>query len=133
MRKGYKKGFTLVEVMIAAAVIALGTVLIYGAFFTTLDSFNYYSHYLQISPRLGEKLWEAQDHIRQFGPAAFLQREGEESVGGKQYSWALEFQPVLGNDLFQVDLRATWKEGARMVKLRRTMYARFFFFEEKDK
>ena len=64
-----KKGFTLVEVMVATAVLSLGIVLLYEAFFKITDAFGYYNHYLSVSPFAREKIWAAQD--------AFSKSKGE--------------------------------------------------------
>ena len=52
----YITGFTLVEVLVTTAVLSLGIVLIYRAFFTLLDSFGYYSNYLRVIAFADEKL-----------------------------------------------------------------------------
>ena len=62
-----KKGFTLIEVMVTTAVLSLSMVLIYQAFFISLDSFNYCADYLDVVSWADEKLWQAQDSVTHNG------------------------------------------------------------------
>jgi prepilin-type N-terminal cleavage/methylation domain-containing protein len=123
-KKSKKIGFTLLEVMIATTVLALGATLIYQSFFIALDSFNYYSTLLKIAPWMNEKIWQSQDGIRRLGPGATLSTNGQLEVNNKDIHWSLTYQ---SNDqagsFYQVDLAVLWPQGARQVKLSRSAYA----------
>jgi len=123
-RIGSDNGFTLVEVMIATAVLALGIVLIHEAFFASLDAFGYYSNYLRVAPWADEKIWDAQDELRRLGPRADIEREGEFLGRNKNFRWNLSYGP-LGEtkSLYRVDLILSWQEGKRRVSLLRSAYA----------
>ena len=112
------------EVMIATAVLALGTVLIHEAFFASLDAFGYYSNYLKVAPWADEKIWDAQDELRRLGPQADIEREGEFSEKSKNFRWNLSYGP-LGEpkSLYRVDLILSWQEGKRKAGLLRSAYA----------
>jgi len=119
------KGFTLLEVMIATAVLSLGSLLVYQAFFISLDSFDYYSKLLKVIPWMDQNIWEAQDNLMHFGPAAQMQTEGELKTGDKNIMWNLSYGPVseTNRDLYQVDLALSWQQGRRNIKLSRSAYA----------
>ena len=118
------RGFTLIEVMTASAVLSLGVVLVYEAFFTSLNSFNYCSNYLGVSPWADEKIWHAQDVLGCAGPSADIDREGEFKKRNKTFKWTLSHNLVKGTeDLYKIDLMFAWQEGQRNVRISRSAYA----------
>lgn len=122
-----KKGFTLMEVMIATCVLSLGAVLINSSFFILLDSFQYCSHYLNIAPWMDEKIWQAQDNLSRLGPSSQIETAGIVTEQNKNFRWDLSYNSVSQN-LYQIDLILSWQEGPRKVKLLRSAYA---FYEER--
>ena len=72
----FSKGFTLIEAVVATAVLGLGLALIFQGLFTSLNAYDYYANYLSILPRADEKLYEAQDKISRLGPQADLDTSG---------------------------------------------------------
>ena len=118
------KGFTLIEVMAAAAMLSLAVVLIYESFFISLDSFNYYAHYLGVVSWVDEKVWEAQDELRRAGPNAKIQAGTDFTRGNKRYDWDLSYNLV--NDaakLYRIDCVLSWREGKVRAFIRRSAYA----------
>ena len=122
--KRLRRGFTLLEVMITAAVLALGATLIYQSFFIAVDSFNYYSTLLKISPWMDEKIWQAQNELKHLGSAAVIPAGGQVEVNNKSINWNLAYHSLDQiNTLHAVDLVLFWPQGARQVKLSRSAYA----------
>ena len=122
-----KRGFTLMEVMTATCVLSLGTVLIYESFFITLDSFNYYSNYLNVASWMDEKIWQAQDNLSRLGSSSQIDTRGEFINQNKNFRWNLSYN-LISQNLYQIDLTLSWQEGPRKVKLLRSTYA---MYEEK--
>jgi prepilin-type N-terminal cleavage/methylation domain-containing protein len=122
---GNRKGFTLIEIMVATAVLSLGLVLIFEAFFSSLDAFDYYVNYLNANNFVEEKIWEAQDSIKRFGSLVNIQTNGEIEVKNKKISWFLISSP-LGAEarLFKINLEFSWKQGKRRPKINRCAYAK---------
>ncbi len=119
-----RHGFTLIEVMVAASVLALGIILIYEAFFISLNAFNYSSHYLVAAPWLEEKMWEAYDAIRISGESARIETGGVVTKKGKDFKWGLSFGPIdASQGLYKIDAGLFWEEGPRAVRLSRSAYA----------
>ena len=116
-----RKGFTLLEVMIATAVLALGATLIYRSYFVALDSFNYYSTFLKVTPWMDEKIWEAQDGIRRQGGVSA--GSGQLKIDNKNIDWEMSFHSLGADTLFEVNLKLSWEQGSRKVKLSRSAYA----------
>lgn len=128
-RKRFIMGFSLIEAMTAACILSLGTVLIYESFFITLDSFGYYSNYLNIASWMDEKLLAAQDSLNRFGSSGSIETAGEFVNQNKKFRWDLAYNLVdRTQELYQIDLTLFWQEGKRKIRLSRNAYA---IYEEK--
>lgn len=118
-----KRGFTLVEVMVAASVLAFGIVLIFEAFFSSLKVFDYCSRTLAIAPWMDQKLWEASEEVRQSGVSAMPDASGSVVEGGARFIWQLShsiLDEIAG--LYKVALDVSWPHGGRVMKLSRSAY-----------
>jgi len=123
-QRSKKKGFTLLEVMIATAVLALGATLIYQSFFIAVNSFNYYSTLLKVSPWMNETIWQAQNRLRHLGSGATLSSGGLLNINNKDLNWSLSYNSLDQTDSFyRVNLTVVWPQGTRQVKLSRSAYA----------
>lgn len=118
------KGFTLIEIMVTTVVLSLGTVLIYGAFFTSLDSFNLYTNYLSLAPWMDEQVWLAQDNLSKLGVLAQGQTAGEFQKSGKVFKWGLNYS-LIDEGLYKIDLDLYWQQGQRKAGLSRSAYAQY--------
>ena len=123
-QKRFLKGFTLLEVMITAAVLALGASLIYQSFFIAVDSSNYYSTLLKITPWMDEKIWQAQNNLKHSGSGAAIPAGGLLEVNNKSINWNLTYNSLdQAGSLYQVDLALSWPQSGRQAKLSRSAYA----------
>jgi len=118
------KGFSLMEVMVTTVVLSLGTVLIYGAFFTSLDAFSRYTNYIKLIPWMDEQLWRAQDDLSKFGASAQIQTAGEFQKSGKSFNWGLNYS-LIDDGLYKIDLDLYWQQGQRKAGLSRSAYAQY--------
>ncbi len=127
-------GFTLVEIMVTAAVLSLAAVLIYQTFFPILDTFNYCADYLALAPLLDEKIWQAQDYLRRLGPEAVLETEGALPANNKSVGWNLSCA-IAGNSdtkvLYGIELYLFLARGPNKVRISRSAYA-LYKYEEKE-
>jgi len=119
-----RSGFTLVEVMIAAAILAIGVVAIFESFFICLDAYNYCSRYLSLVSWADDKIWEAQDSINRFGAAAHIGNYGSFLNKNKPLTWYLNYASIDENNiLYKISLSIYWQEGVRKGNLQRSAYA----------
>ena len=119
-----KNGFTLVEAMFATMVLSLGAVLLYEAFFISIDAFNYCADYLSIASLADEKMWEAQDSLSRTGGSDLTETGGILEALGKTFRWGLSYGLVdEAQSLYRVDLEVAWKEGKRDERISRAGYA----------
>ncbi|MFH0838760.1 MAG: prepilin-type N-terminal cleavage/methylation domain-containing protein [Candidatus Omnitrophota bacterium] len=123
MSKVNKKAFTLVEVLATTAILSLGIVMIYEAFFATLNAFEYCSHYLKIACWMDEKLWQAQNSLRHSGDLAGVETAGKLTIAHKDFNWNLSFGSVdQEQGLYKLDLDISWQEGLRKARISRSSY-----------
>lgn len=117
-----KQGFTLVEIMVATAILSLGLVMIYQAFFISLDTFNYYLNHLNAQLWLDEKVWQIQDNFRRYESFSPIQTSGEFIIRDKNFLWNLDYGLIEPEELYRVSLKVSWQQSTRRVNLLRTAY-----------
>jgi len=121
---GNKRGFTFVEVLITTVILALGSVLIYSSFFISLDAFQHYFNYLNVSSWADEKIWIAQDELARFGIQAKIDPEGQLINRNENFKWNLTYDSIDQiNGLYRIELVISWREGRRSGRLLRSAYA----------
>lgn len=120
-------GFTLIEVMITAVVLAFGVLAVYNAFFVSLDGLNYYSNYLRVFPFLDEVFWQAQNAISRQGKLGNSASKGEFKAGNRNVSWNIAYAPQDENNtalaFYKVDLLVSFNTSRGQVNLSRAGYA----------
>ena len=120
------RAFTLVEVMAATSVLALGIVFIYEAFFVSMDIFDRCSDDLSVMAWADEKLWQAKDDISCFGYIT-TQKAGKLRTDKNEFNWILSSARVEGaDDLYEVHLVMDWKSGKKTNRLSRAGYATYY-------
>ncbi|WP_316234477.1 type II secretion system protein [Bradyrhizobium sp. SZCCHNR1098] len=105
-------GFTLVEVIVALAMLSLGLTLVMSLFSTGLLRTG-------MAERLAGAVSLAQSMLAQVGPVIPLRTEALADTKANGYQWRLEMQPyrpVQGGDvrtveLYQVSVQVGWLEG----------------------
>ena len=123
-----KRGFTLIELMVSVSILSLGIVLIYQSFFTILNYFNYYLHYLDVYPWLNEKIWQIKEDLNRNGNFDFIEKGGFLEINKRIYRWNLDFSPIDKN-LYAIYLTLFWQEGKREIRLFRKTYV---FYRENN-
>ncbi|MFH1507746.1 MAG: type II secretion system protein [Candidatus Omnitrophota bacterium] len=123
LKTGVNRGFTLVEVLVATSVLGLGLVFIFQALFVSLDYFNYYSDYLNISFFLDELLWKGKDEIRRTSSIYALNNDGTYTVGNKPFYWNV-YDSLIDRDfgLHEVGCVVRWRSGKKVRELSRLTY-----------
>ncbi len=124
MSRTGNKGFTLLEVMVAASVLAAGMLAVFESFFGSLDAYNGYVHYLNIAPWADEKIWEAQAQAAAFGPASRVSSAGVLTLRKKDFTWSLSCDTdEASSGLYKLQLTVFWKEKKKTLNLLRSAYA----------
>ena len=126
------RAFTLVEIMVATAILSLGLVMIYQAFFVSLDAFDYYLNHLRVQLWSDEMLWQAQDNFRQSGFLGSAQTSGELITANKNFNWDMHYGLIEPGELYQVSLNVSWQQGSRRVNLPRVAYVSNYESEQSE-
>ena len=127
--KNYKirnrKAFSLIEQMVAVAILSSGIVLIYGALLTSLNVFKYSSNRLNVSSWMNEKIWETQNELICSGALIMGEHTGSFVSKTKNFDWKMSVN-LIGRAqesyLCRLALTVFWKEPQRDVSLSQVAY-----------
>jgi len=118
-----KKGFTLVEVVMTGAILAFGIVAIYEALFVSVDTYSYYTHYLNTQDWISEKIWKVQSKLINSGTVDAGHTSGQIVRDHKTYDWNMVVNIVDETQgLYQVKVTLSWNEGRKKVNTTRATY-----------
>lgn len=124
---GNKRGFTFVEVMMAAAILSLGIVLIYRSFFASLNYLEHVTYRLHANTLLDNKIAAVQkiyEDTHQPPPAA-----QSDSTSLTLNHKNIDFRFILKTDqalalenIYEVAASVEWREHGREIHLTREFY-----------
>lgn len=118
------RGFTLIEVMVAAAILAGGITFVYEALFNSLAAFDYYANSLSASIWMDEKIWQAQNELTNSGVFSG-ETAGEYLNNNRKVKWDLSYLAAGESGLYSIALRLTFRAGNKDMVLSRSAYALF--------
>lgn len=120
---GKSAGFTLVEVMVTVAILAFGIVAIYEALFISMNTFGFYSNYLDTQDWVNEKISETQNQLTQAQLLEPGETSGQIVRDQKTFDWSVIISPVNEEQrLYKIDVTLSWKQGGKRVRTSRTVY-----------
>ena len=118
-----KRGFTLIELMMTTAILSFGIVAIYEALFVSIDTYGYYTRYLDTQTWVNERLWEMQAELMAAKQLEEGQTSGQIEQEHKLFDWTMVVRQIdMEQQLYQVDLTLSWQEGDRKIRTVRTAY-----------
>jgi prepilin-type N-terminal cleavage/methylation domain-containing protein len=124
-----RRGFTLVEVMVAAVILSLGMVVVFESFLKGLDTFNFFNNRLNAQWFINEKIWQVQAALDQpIGAFLPAQETGTVMVGNKEFTWQVSLSVLdVQQELYQMDAQMLWREGNKQRVIKRcTAIKRYF-------
>jgi hypothetical protein len=122
---GNDKGSTFIELLVAVAVLSFGLVLLYEAFFSYMDAFNYSFRRLDVQQWMDEKVWEIEDELIRSGILMPGQLGGSFIREGKTFTWTASVRTmgeIEDSFLYMLELDVTWEEISRDVCLSQVAY-----------
>lgn len=124
-----RTGFTLVEIMLAAAILSLGLVFIYEVFLISLDAVSFFFNRLNAQHFINEKIWQVQDILDK--PAGIFlpnQNQGTFTLHNKDFDWQLEIKSWdAEQELYLVNATVNWNEGQRRKTISRASAIKKYF------
>ena len=94
-------GFSLVEVMIAVSILALGTVVIHQNFLKSASYFGRYRSDLEVSLWMSEKMWQAVEATLYSKEGPGMTGEGVVSLPRRDYGWSQTADSSNEKDLYR--------------------------------
>jgi prepilin-type N-terminal cleavage/methylation domain-containing protein len=119
-----KQAFTLVEVMVAVAVLSFGILSLYQAFFISVDAAQMALDRLAVQEWAERKIWEEEDAYRKTHQIDFSYQTGTFKVGIREFSWVKGIKPIervknesdfamefVDQNMKSLVLNITWRAG----------------------
>ena len=128
MKPRLKYSFTLLELVVAVAILASGIILVYEGFFVSLSAVSYSTNYINAQRWMGQKLWDVQDRLTRYETLLTQETSGSFFEEGKEFLWNLSYSLIETTekvDLYKIILGVSWREGARKIKVVRSTYAQY--------
>ena len=123
MLKRNRKGMTLVEIMVAVAILSCGLVPIFQALLVSVNAFGASTHYLNLHAWMDEKIWDMKDEVTR-GSISTAELGGRVTLANKEFDWSVSTNLIDGDEeLYRLCLTVSWKEGGKKKSLTRTAYA----------
>jgi prepilin-type N-terminal cleavage/methylation domain-containing protein len=120
-RTGPEAGFTLVEVLAATVILAIGTMLLQGGLLRSAHLYGRYSASLKASLWADDKLWDVREAIVFTDPPNPESASGRFNVDGREFGWDLDVRS-LGENIYKAGLAVRWNEGNAPAELNREIY-----------
>ena len=105
------------------AILAFGIVAIYEALFISMNTFGFYSNYLDTQDWVNEKISETQNQLTQAQLLEPGETSGQIVRDQKTFDWSVIISPVNEEQrLYKIDVTLSWKQGGKRVRTSRTVY-----------
>jgi prepilin-type N-terminal cleavage/methylation domain-containing protein len=116
-----RRGFTLIEVMVATALLSLTAVMLYESYFMAMTAAGYYERYLKLASWMDEKVWEVSSLFKHSGTFGQTELSGTLPSGANNYTWNVDLKALdEENQFYKIQLAIAWDEGKRHRSLSRT-------------
>ncbi|MFH1791783.1 MAG: prepilin-type N-terminal cleavage/methylation domain-containing protein [Candidatus Omnitrophota bacterium] len=116
------RGLTMIEVLVALSVVTIGLVVVLQVFLKSLSTLKYVNNRLKSVFIVEDAERRLQDVLNR--KAAARQYYNEETIGSDPAFTVKTTLKKIGQygDLYNAEIDVTWREGARGITVRRSMY-----------
>ncbi len=122
-----RKGFTLIEVLLALVILSSVSTFIFRAFFKAVDVLSHSQNRLLAVELIHEEMALSRIQIAA-DPKAALALSGRKVINGRPLGYKVTSSPG-SNELRKITAVVSWPEGAKKVNIAREIY----FRETKEK
>lgn len=116
-----RRSFSLIEAMVAVAILSFGVVLLYQSFLINTGSVASVSNGLSAGLWAQEKLWQEEDSFHRLKVVIDPQETGQLNMNGRDFFWE-KSAIALDEGLYALTLTLSWRESTRD---RRVVYASY--------
>ncbi len=117
-----KRGFTLIEIMMAVAILSFGLVLVLQSFATALEGLKGARRVSAASSLLEEKMEELKEKAREENGMAEGPLSGEFDKEYKGYKWDASVKPGPAAELNELELTISWMDDRTSESLSAATY-----------
>ena len=117
------RGFTLIEVMLAAAILGSAVTIIFQGFFMSLNSGGYLVNRMAAGILASNRAWEVQDSLRHNTGMPSMVTSAEEVSNGTRFNWTVTsktLDPEYG--LYEADIKYSWDQNNRQPNIKSVIY-----------
>lgn len=105
-------GFTLLEVLIALAILSTAIVFIFRSFTASLSSVKFSQNITLACYFTENKIWELEEEQKaKAGPLE--SQQGSQKLQGKDFKWAYQAKRLGSSNLVQLEFIISWQESLR--------------------
>ncbi|MFH1360028.1 MAG: prepilin-type N-terminal cleavage/methylation domain-containing protein [Candidatus Omnitrophota bacterium] len=127
IKKNNQCGVTFVEVMVTMAILSFGLVLLYKAFFVSLDAMNHLTHRLYALALIDNRIAFMQKVFEEKGDIPLQMQQPVDRVLFDQRPVDFRTQTDVRsvenlNNVYQLDIALFWQERGRDIRISRTTY-----------
>jgi prepilin-type N-terminal cleavage/methylation domain-containing protein len=116
-------GFTLIELIVTIGILSFGIVTIYEALFISMDTFGFYTNYLETQDWIDEKIAEKNDELTQAQRLEAEEASGQIVRDQRTFYWTMMVSPIDEyHGLYRVDVVLSWNQGSKKAQISRVAY-----------
>ena len=113
----------MIEVMIATAVLLLGTVMIHESYLQAANLYGRYCDTLKVRLWMNDQIWTAKEALVYSPTPSTDAQSGIFTTSGKPFNWSQQVNIISGPQLYSIRMSVDWYEGNQPFNLTKEIYA----------